>query len=152
MQSKSTNAAKSRKNPAKGRSAITNGNLLLTDITDADGRGIWHRRFRDLVNLHTSDLGGPDVVSESEKFLIRRCATLNTELERMEIQFAEAGQSTLQQLETYQRASNSLRRLLLALGLQRRSKDITPTLAEYLRDLEQRRSAQQPQVQEADGD
>jgi hypothetical protein len=32
----------------------------------------------------------------------------------------------------YQRAANTLRRLLSTLGLQRRQRDVTPTLTEYL--------------------
>lgn len=37
-----------------------------------------------------------------------------------------------QLIETYQRAANSLRRILESLGLERRSKDITPDLHTYL--------------------
>jgi hypothetical protein len=130
LQSHSTTAASSRKNPAKGRSAVTNGSAILTDT---DGRSLWARRFRDLCALHTADLGGLDQISEGEKALIRRCACLNVELERLETQFADVGQADLQSLETYQRASNSLRRLLQALGLERRARDVGPTLSDILR-------------------
>jgi hypothetical protein len=147
VHSDSIGGASRRKNPAKGKSAITNGKLLLAAV---DGRSLWARRFRDLCILHTNDLGGADMVSESEKMLIRRCATLNCELEMLEQRFAEDGQSDLASLETYQRAANSLRRLLQALGLQRRSKDITLSLAEYLQQRD-RRQAQQQEVQEPDG-
>jgi hypothetical protein len=116
--------------PPKTRSRVTNGTSLLADV---DRRSQWARRFRDLISLHTVDLGGADMVSEGEKALIRRCAALNVELERMESDFAEAGAATLPALETYQRASNSLRRLLQALGLERRARDVGPTLSEILR-------------------
>jgi hypothetical protein len=86
-----------------------------------------------LCALHTTDLGGLDQISEGEKALIRRCACLNVELERLETQFADVGQADLPSLETYQRASNSLRRLLQALGLQRRPRDVTLTLGQVLR-------------------
>jgi hypothetical protein len=39
-------------------------------------------------------------------------------------------------LETYQRCANSLRRLLEAVGLQRRPRDISPTLSEIAREIE----------------
>jgi hypothetical protein len=50
----------------------------------------------------------------------------------LEVRFAEAGEAEGQSLERYQRVANTLRRLLESLGLQRRAKDITPTLREYL--------------------
>jgi hypothetical protein len=38
-------------------------------------------------------------------------------------------------IDRYQRCSNTLRRLLEALGLQRRAKDVTPTLSRQLDEL-----------------
>ena len=147
--SRRANAANSL--PARQRSRLTNGAALLTEV---DGRSLWARRFRDLVSIHTNDLGGVDAVSDGEKFLIRRCACLNVELELLEHTFAKAGHAPLHALETYQRASNSLRRMLLALGLQRRSKDITPSLTEYLAGLDAKRRANTVTIdaQEVDGD
>lgn len=49
------------------RSRITNGHALLSDI---DHRTLWVRRFRDVLALHLSDLGGEDSVSEAEKTMI----------------------------------------------------------------------------------
>jgi hypothetical protein len=37
------------------RTRITNGKELLPGI---DGRSLWTRRFRDVLALHLSDLGG----------------------------------------------------------------------------------------------
>jgi hypothetical protein len=88
--------------------------------------------MRDLINAHLSDLGGADNVSEAEKSIVRRVATLTVELERMESVFAEAGEAQPDQLDLYQRTAGNLRRLLEAIGLERRSKDVTPTLQEYL--------------------
>ena len=102
------------------RSRITNGALI-----DGDGRSAWSRRMRDLINLHLSDLGGADAVSEAEKSIVRRVATLTVELERMESVFAEAGEASPDQLDLYQRVSNSMRRMLETIGLQRRTRDVT---------------------------
>ena len=61
-------------------------------------------------------------------------AVLTIELERMERVFALAGQASAEDLEIYARVAGNLRRLLEAVGLQRRAKDITkpPSVSEYL--------------------
>ena len=51
----------------------------------------------------------------------------------MESVFAVAGEAQPAQLDLYQRTAGNLRRLLEAVGLERRSRDITPTLADYLK-------------------
>jgi len=112
-------------------SRITNG-----AIVDGDGRSAWARRMRDVIVLHLGDLGGEDNVSEAEKSIIRRVAALTCELERMESLFAEFGEASPEQLDLYQRTAGNMRRLLEAVGLERRSKDVTPTLEEYLKSKE----------------
>jgi hypothetical protein len=113
----------------EARSRITNGSELLPDV---DGRSSWVRRFRDVQALHLSDLGGQANVSEAEKAIARRAACLIVELEQMEQKFATQGQSEGAQLDQYQRVSNTLRRLLESLGLERRQRDVTPSVAQYL--------------------
>ncbi len=95
------------------------------------GRSAWVRQLRDLVALHIADLGGDASVSEAERAIVRRAAVIITELERMEKDFALSTPG-IPELETYQRMANTMRRLLEALGLQRRPRDITPTLGQYL--------------------
>jgi hypothetical protein len=83
--------------------------------------------------LHVSDLGGEANVSESERAIIRRAAVIITELERMERNFAlSEGAPGIPELEMYQRLANTMRRLLEAVGLQRRPRDVTPSLSQYL--------------------
>ena len=115
----------------KARSRITNGRSLLP--RGADGRTLWVRRFRDLIALHLADLGGEAAVSEAQQALVRRAATIIIALERMEFTFATEGEGTPHQLELYQRLSNTLRRLLQTIGLERRARDVTPDLQTYLR-------------------
>jgi hypothetical protein len=105
----------------EARSRVSNGSKLLADI---DGRSTWARRLRDLIQLHLADLAGE--ASEAERSIVRRAAALTVELERMETNFALAGEALPEQLDLYQRTANSLRRLLEAVGLDRRAKDITP--------------------------
>jgi hypothetical protein len=113
----------------QGRSRVSNGASILPGV---DGRSVWARRLRDLIGLHLSDLGGDKAVSEAERSIIRRVATLTVELERMEVDFAMAGEARPDQLELYQRTANSMRRLLESVGIRRRPRDITPSLHEYI--------------------
>lgn len=112
------------------RSRVTNGSAVLPGV---DGRSVWMRRLRDLIDLHLSDLGGDDSVSAAERSIVRRAATLTVELERMEGTFALAGEATPDALDLYQRTAGNLRRLLEAVGLQRRPRDVTPTVEAYIR-------------------
>jgi hypothetical protein len=113
------------------RSRITNGSLLPAHV---DERTAWARRAKDIIAEHVSDLGGIDNTSAAERSLIRRVSVLVVELERLEAKFAASDEASPHALDLYVRGSGSLRRLLQTLGLQRRSRDVTPTLAEVLRE------------------
>ena len=121
-----------RKSEAVSR--VTNGTSLF--LAEVDGRTAWPRRFRDLIELHAADLGGGDLLSEAERSLLRRIATHEIELERLEATFA-AGEANSEALDLYIRCSGSLKRLLEAVGVDRRQRPV-PTLVEY---LEHRREA-----------
>jgi hypothetical protein len=86
-----------------------------------------------LIDLHLSDLGGIDAASEAERSIIRRAACLTVELERLELDFALAGAAKPEQIDLYQRVSNTLRRHLESVGLKRVPRDVTPDLQTYLR-------------------
>lgn len=121
-------ATTTRRSPLQ-RSRVTNGSALFAQ--GGDGRGSWARRFRDVFELHQSDLGGEDVVSEAERSIVRRAAVLTVELERIEAKFA-VGEGDATMLDLYQRTAGSLRRLLESVGLKRRARNITPSVADYL--------------------
>ena len=121
----------------KGRSKVTNGSAFLPGI---DNRGPWIRRCKDVVAAHMSDLGGPGNVSAAEQSIVRRCAVLTVELEQLESTFALYGEATTDDLDLYQRTANSLRRLLEAVGLRRRSRDVTPSLAQYLNRIDEQQT------------
>jgi hypothetical protein len=107
---------------------MTNGSALLPGV---DGRSAWVRRCKDIIEAHLSDLGGEDNTSAAERSLIRRASVMTVELERLEARFAAAGEASAEALDLYQRTAGNLRRLLEAVGLQRRARDVT-TLADYL--------------------
>jgi hypothetical protein len=117
--------------PRKGRSRVTNGSALLPD---ADGRSPWVRRCKDIIAIHLSDLGGLDNTSAAERSIIRRASVLTVELERYESKFAKSGEASERDLDLYQRTAGNSRRLLEAVGLQRRARDVTPTLDAIMRE------------------
>jgi hypothetical protein len=100
------------------KSRLTNRALL----PGIDGRSAWVRRCKDVIAAHLADL--PDATA-AERSIVRRAAVLTTELERLEAKFAEAGEALPDDLDLYQRTAGGLRRLLEAVGLERRLRDVT---------------------------
>ena len=74
--------------PIKQRSRVTNGRR---SFVTGNGNSPWARRWRDLVELHAAEmsLAGPDHLTEAQRSLIRRLATLEIELEQMEGRLSE---------------------------------------------------------------
>ena len=119
----------------KGRSKVTNGKVLIAGV---DQRSPWIRRCKDVIAAHFSDLGGEANTSAAERSLVRRCAVLTVELELLEAKFAMAGEAPSDDLDLYQRTAGNLRRLLEAVGLQRRPREVGPTLSDLLIEQQQR--------------
>ena len=110
------------------RSAVSNGTRLFC-VDGLDGRSQTARRFRDLVEAIGNDLGGVDHLSEGQKQLIRRAATLSIMAEAME---ADAVRNLAFDGEAYGVLCDRLGRCLQRLGLERKARDVTPTLQSYL--------------------
>ena len=109
---------------AVARSRVSNGSKLGPEM---DGRSTWARRMRDVIEDLSADLGGYDDLSEARKNIVRRCATLTVELERLESKFARREPET-PDLDAYNRIAGNLRRLLESLGLEKHApqpRDIT---------------------------
>jgi hypothetical protein len=99
-------------------------------FVQGDPNSAWARRFADLVQGYISDAGGRSILSQAQFALCKRAAGLECELEQME------GRMSLGQeinLDAYGRASSHLRRILETLGIERRMKDVGPSLGEILR-------------------
>ena len=107
------------------RSAVANGTRIF--VEGLDGRSALARRYRDLLATFTADMGGDP--SEAQKQLIRRAASLSVWCEAVEVRLANGEDVDIGQLTT---ASNSLRRILQDIGLERSSKDVTPTIEQYM--------------------
>lgn len=85
------------------------------------------RRYRDVLNELISDLGGDP--SGAQSAIARRASALCVVCEQAEAEMVAGGVLDLAEFTT---AANSLRRLLSDLGLERRAKDISPSLASYI--------------------
>jgi hypothetical protein len=125
-------AQKPPKPDSRGRSRITNGKAFVPGV---DGRSTWVRRARDVQAQLVQDRGGAGLVSAAEALIMRRAAILEAELERLEGIFAAAGEADGGQLGLYQTCANTQRRLLEAIGLERRARDVTPSLEQYATHL-----------------
>jgi hypothetical protein len=77
-------------------------------------------------------LGGEENCSAAEHSIIRRASVMTVELERLEAQFAVAGEANADQLDQYARVASNMRRLLEAVGLKRRAKEVNVSLSDYL--------------------
>lgn len=91
--------------------AITNGSAT---VPGADGRSAWARRMRDLTEAYSHDLGGD--LTEAQRSMVRRAATLTITLEGMESAFAKGG-TTAKDADIYARIAGNLRRLQDSMGL-----------------------------------
>jgi hypothetical protein len=93
------------------------------------------RRCKDVIAEIVADLGGINNTSAAERSIVRRAAVLVTELERMEKRFATTPEGpSVEDVDAYARAAGNMRRLLEAVGLQRRSRDVTPDPLDYARE------------------
>jgi hypothetical protein len=118
------------------RSKITNHADLLPGL---DGRSPAARRYRDLVVSFLSDAGGLDCVSEIKLGLLRRLAAATVQSELVEARMLNGEAIDVGLLCTL--ASTAVR-LSSCLGLDRVSRDVTPSLAEYLAEREARERAE----------
>ena len=103
------------------RSSVTNGNRLFTPDT-VDGRSMAARRFHDVLEQIMSDLGGADSLSEGQRQLARRAATMAMQCELMEAE-AVAGRDF--DIECFGQLTDRLGRCFQRLGLKRVAKPVS---------------------------
>src|SRR5262245_41007510 len=131
------NPSPSHRNPFKVRSAVTTGKRLHVV---RPGDTAWARRFRDVLAEIVSDLGGVDRLSEGQRQLARRCATISIACERLE---GEAAAGAAIDLETYGKLTDRLGRAFQRLGLKREPRDVGPTLADIIAQDNAARAAEE---------
>lgn len=107
----------------QARTRAGNGSVVLNN---ADGRSIVYRRYREILASLVSDMGGDP--SEAQEQIARRAASLAIWCEQSD---TDAANGKPIDIGAYTTASNTLRRLLESLGLERKARNVTPTIAEY---------------------
>src|SRR5262249_19635385 len=113
--------------PSRTRSAVTNHKDLLPGL---DGRSATaRRRFRDLVNAFVADMGGLDRCSEIKLGLVRRLAATTVQAELLE---ARRVNGEAIDIPTLCPLASTTVRLSQRLGLERRARNVTPSLGQYL--------------------
>ncbi len=100
-----------------------------TVLAGVDMRTAGGRRFKELCADLVHHLAGDPTAPQLA--IIRRAAALAVWCEQQESAQASGADFDVQAFTT---AANTLRRLLSDLGLERRMRDATPTLSQYLAD------------------
>jgi hypothetical protein len=100
------------------KSAVTNGRRLFV-VRPGDTK--WHRRFRDVYDQIIADLGGPDGLSEAQRQLARRAATIAITCEQLECKAAAGVEINLEQ---YGMLTDRLGRTFNRLGIKRQQRDL----------------------------
>jgi hypothetical protein len=122
------NGSASIANPKKSKSAVTNGQRLHVE---SPGDSAWARRFRDVLSEIISDLSGPAGLSEGQRQLARRAATLCIMCEKLE---GEAAAGKEIDVDTFGQMTDRLGRAFNRLGLRRQAREVAPDLQSYLAD------------------
>jgi hypothetical protein len=95
-----------------------------------DGRSTIARRFREVGAAIATDVANSESdLTEAQKQLIRSAAGLVVLREKLDVKSVNDEDVDI---GDYTRISNSLTRLLTAIGLERVPRNVTPTLSEYL--------------------
>ena len=110
----------------KARARVSNGGSILPNV---DQRSYIARRFRDIVAAIAVDQGGPERLSEARLQLIRRFSAASVLAEQMEARLARGEQINIAE---HALLCSSLVRLVQRIGINRRAKEVLPSLREYI--------------------
>jgi len=102
----------------------------LLSRSQLDGRTNAARQFERLVGDITSDLGGCEAISAIETALIEAFAGAAVTLDNLNVRLVLGETIDLSQ---HALCVSAMVRVASRLGLQRRSRDVTPTLGDLLR-------------------
>jgi hypothetical protein len=112
----------------EGRSRVSNGTSLLSGI---DGRSIVARRYRDIIAAVVADQGGAGTMAEARHQLVRRFAAAAVLAENLEAKLCNGEDIDVAQ---HSLLSSTLVRLAQRLGINRVARDVSPVLADILRE------------------
>ena len=121
-------ADKPARNPANtGRSGRRG--VSIPGFGNVDGRSKEAWAFRDLVEEIASDCGGLDQMSRAQLEHARRAAGLGVMAANVEAELVQGGEADIDKLVTL---ANAQLRILSRLGIERKARNATPSLNEYL--------------------
>ena len=109
--------------------APARGKLRPLTLADIDRRTRAFQAAERLLGELIVDLGGEARASAGEREIAQRAAVLGSLIEDIEARWLR-GETIA--LGDYLAATNAQRRLLATLGLERRARDVTPSLDRYL--------------------
>jgi hypothetical protein len=118
--------ARSEPDPAR---AGPGPKVRLLTLADLDKRTSAARRAHDLIDSVTADLGGLDRLATGERQIVQRAAMIGTMAEDIEARWLLGEPVDATVLCTL---ANAQRRLFESVGLSRRPRELTPSVAEYV--------------------
>src|SRR5262249_1734051 len=133
------------KAPSRRRHRATRQRLLTRD--QLDGRTSAAKVFDRMVSAIEADLGGSDQLSTIERALIQPFAGAAVTLHNLTPRLALGEEVNLAQ---HAQAVSAMVRVASRLGLQRRQKDIGPTLADIIAEDEAEEAARAAETEEED--
>ena len=120
-----------KKRSTSGRQRKGRQLVRLKTLDALDGRTLAAQRAIALVAALKNDLGGPDNITVAESQVVQHAGVLGAVIEHQEALWLAGDEVDETALLA---AVNCQRRLLEAVGLQRRARDVTPNIAAYSRD------------------
>jgi hypothetical protein len=108
------------------RSRVTNLSAVLPGV---DGRTLIARRYHDISYAIFTDQGGVDQLAEARVQLIRRFAAAAVLAEQMEANLANGKPIDIAE---HAQLTSSMVRVAGRIGINRRAKEIVPSLSQYL--------------------
>lgn len=123
-----TRSAANGERLSSGSDSEASTSIRLRTLDDIDGRTRAARIAKELVVALESDLGGDLTAAQRE--LVKRAALLGAIVGDAEAAWLERRPTDL---NLYGTLADRQRRILEALGLRRVSRDVTPSVDEYLR-------------------
>lgn len=107
-------------------------------LTAADQRTAVSRRYRGIVEAISSDQGGDAYLSEVRRQLVRRLAGAAVLAEQLETQLADGHAINI---ADYAALTSTMVRVASRIGLDRRLREVLPTVDQYL-DLSRQEAAE----------
>ena len=122
------------KNPHRTTSPLASyrGPSDLPLLGEIDQRSKPALAFRAANLDFCEDLGGADRLSRAQIEIIRRCAAMAVIAAQFDERLCNGETLDVEEVNAYLALSNAQGRALAKLGFKRRSKDVTPTIADYI--------------------